>query len=200
MAITQARSQAVEGSPDSSLAIAGAAVAAASLAGALIGVVTSTVWPALANPSSGASWVIGGVVLTAIHAVVLAGVAVLATTGAVRSGLFKYAAFAVALAGLTAQLGGEAVIRIAFEAGNVLFSIAMPLLGIGMILVGIGVLMTRRWSGWRAYAPLACGVYIPLVMVPAFVISHGPSFPALAGFSLIYAVLGLAMRSEAGRG
>ncbi|HEV2218426.1 MAG TPA: hypothetical protein VGV88_12750 [Candidatus Dormibacteraeota bacterium] len=197
MAIAQSRSASETRPQDSLLGAAGIAVAGGSFVGALIAVVTSTAFPGLADPTNRLPWLTGGAVLSLIHLVVLAGVFVMAATGAVRKGAFKYVAFAVALAGLTAQLGGEAVIRFSFEAGNVLFSIAMPLLGIGMILVGIGVLITGRWTGWRAYAPLACGLYIPVVLVPAFAITHGPSFPALAGFGLVYVALGLAMRSEA---
>jgi hypothetical protein len=199
VAITQTRSRSETPSQDSRLASAGGAVAVASFVGLLVGLLTSTAFPKLADPSSGTPFLIGGAVLSVVHAVVLAGVALLATTGAVRSGLLKYVAFATALAGLAAQLAGEAVIRFAFDAGNVFFSIAMPLMGVGMILVGIGVLVTRRWRSWRAFVPLACGVYVPVVLVPAFVIAHGPSFLALAGFSLVYLVLGLAMRAEATR-
>lgn len=197
MAITRSRSASETRPQDSLLGAAGLAIAAGSLVGALIGVVTSTALPSLADPTNRIPWLAGGAVLSLIHLVVLAGVAVMAMTGAVRKGRFKYVAFAVALAGLAAQLGGEAVIRFSFDAGNVLFSIATPLLGIGMILVGIGVLISGRWTGWRAYAPLACGLYVPIVLVPAFAITHGPSFPALAGFGLVYLALGLAMRSEA---
>lgn len=199
MAIAQSQSASETRPQDSLLGAAGIAVAAGSLVGALIAVVTSTALPSLADPTNRVPWLTSGAVLSVIHLIVLAGVTVIAMTGAVRKGTFKYVAFAVALSGLAAQFGGEAVIRFSFDAGNVLFSIAMPLLGIGMILVGVGVLISRRWTGWRAYAPLVCGLYVPIVLVPAFAITHGPSFPALAGFGLVYVTLGLAMRSEAER-
>ena len=198
MDITQSRSGSEVRPHRSPVAAAGTAVAAASVIGTLAGL-SATAWPSLADPSNVLPFLLSGAVLSAIHVVVLVGVAALAGSGAVRRGLFKYLAFGIALAGLTGQLVGEVVIRFAFDAGNVLFSIAMPLMGVGMILVGIGVLVTRRWTGWRAFAPLACGVYIPAVLVPSFAITHGPSFLALAGFSLIYVGLGLAMRSEAER-
>ncbi len=54
-----------------------------------------------------------------------------------------------------------------------------------------------RWTGWRRFAPLACGLFIPLVLFPSF---------ALPGYAMNYSIglcgvcwllLGLALRAEA---
>jgi len=167
-----------------------------SLVGVPIGIATATVAPQLATPGSSAfGW--SGAVLTLAHVAVLFGVATLAATPAARPGWLKRVGFAAALAGLAAQVLGEAVIRFDLNVGNVFFEACMPLMGIGMILVGIAVIRTGAWSGWRRFAPLASGLYIPVVLIPAFAIAQGPSFLALAGFAAVYAVLGLAMLIEA---
>ena len=69
-----------------------------------------------------------------------------------------------------------------------------------MILVGTAVIRTGTSSGWRRFVPLACGIYIPAVLIPAFMIARGPSFLSLAGFSALYALLGLAMYVESSKG
>ena len=91
---------------------------------------------------------------------------------------------------------GESVIRVDFNTGNLFFSAAMPLMGLGMILVGVAVFRGRTWSGWRRFAPLACGLYIPFVLIPSFVIAKGPSFIAITGLMVAYLMLGVAMRVE----
>src|SRR4051794_34944719 len=94
VAITQTRSGSVRQSRGGLLASAGAAVAVASFLGLLIGVLTSTAFPTLADPSSGTPFLMGGALLSAVHAIVLGGVAALATSGAIRTGPLKYVAFA----------------------------------------------------------------------------------------------------------
>ncbi len=134
--------------------------------------------------------------LTLAHVAVLFGVATLAASPAARPGWLKNIGFAAALAGLAAQALGEALIRFDMNLGNVFFTACMPLMGAGMILAGVAVIRTGAWSGWRRFAPLASGLYIPIVLIPAFVIAKGPSFLALAGFAAVYSVLGLAMLLE----
>lgn len=171
------------------------AVGLGSLVGIPIGIATATVAPQLAVPGSTAfGW--SGVVLTLAHLAVLFGVAALAASPAARPGWLKNIGFAATLAGLAAQALGEALIRFDMSLGNVFFTACMPLMGAGMILVGVAVIRTGAWSGWRRFAPLASGLYIPIVLIPAFVIAKGPSFIALAGFAAVYSVLGLAMLIE----
>jgi multisubunit Na+/H+ antiporter MnhG subunit len=74
-----------------------------------------------------------------------------------------------------------------------LYAIAAPLLGAGMVAAGIAVIRAGRWSGWRRYAPLACGLYTFLVLLPAFAVNGGPSFPALATYSVCWLALGVAL-------
>ena len=169
-----------------------------SAVGVLIGLITATLAPQLATPGT-TSFLWSGVVLTLAHIAALYAIGTLAASAAARRGRLKTAGFALALVGLAAQVAGEALIRFDMTLGNYFFSACMPLIGIGMILAGIAIIRTGRWSGWRRFIPLACGLYIPLVLVPAFAIAKGPSFLALAGFGAIFALLGLAMFVEASR-
>ena len=166
-----------------------------SLVAVTIGIATATVSPELAKPGTG-GFALAGVILTLAHLAVLSGIAILAASPAARPGRLKSIGFASALAGLASQTLGEALIRVDMSLGNVFFSACMPLMGIGMIMVGIAVIRTGTWSGWRRFAPISCGLYIPVVLIPAFVIARGPSFVALAGFAAVYALLGLAMYGE----
>jgi len=177
----------------------GLALGIGSLAATLVGVVTAAVAPQLATPGSTA-FALSGVMLTMVHAAALVAVAVLAASPAARRGWLKNVGFAAALAGLAAQILGEALIRFDMNLGNIFFTVCMPLMGIGMILVGTAVIRTGTWSGWRRFVPLACGIYIPAVLIPAFMIARGPSFLSLAGFSALYALLGLAMYVESSKG
>jgi hypothetical protein len=166
-----------------------------SFVGVPIGVATATVAPQLATPGSAAfGW--AGAVLTLAHVAVLFGVAALAASPAARPGWLKRIGFAAALAGLGAQVLGEAIIRFDMNVGNAFFTACMPLMGAGMLLAGIAVIRTGVWSGWRRFSPVACGLYVPAVLIPSFVIAGGPSFLALAGFAAVYALLGLAMFVE----
>ena len=186
----------VSSSAQGSLVREGAtALGLGSLVGVPIGIATATIAPQLATPGSTAfAW--SGAVLTLAHVAALFGVAALATSAAARPGWLKNLGFTAALAGLGAQVAGEALIRFDMNLGNSVFTACMPLMGVGMILVGIAVIRTAAWSGWRRFVPIACGLYIPVVLIPSFVIGNGPNFLALAGFATMYALLGLAMYLE----
>ena len=189
---------AVRSGSSSLLRQGGVALGAGSLVGTAIAVVTSTVAPQWATPGT-TSFGVAGVVLTIIHLASLFAVVTLAASVAARAGWLKNVGFALTLAGQVAQALGESVIRFDMTVGNAFFTVCMPLMGLGMILVGIAVIRTGTWSSWRRFMPIACGLYIPIVLVPAFVIEKGPSFPALAGFGAVYALLGLAMFIESSR-
>jgi hypothetical protein len=90
--------------------------------------------------------------------------------------------------------------------------LALGLLGVtvlGALAAGAAALRARRWPGWRAYAPLAAGLF-PVVCV---LLLHPGLFPRLAGlsfparnalgywlgvpFALSWLALGVALRGEA---
>lgn len=155
----------------------------------------TTLYPPL-QAVHGGLFGISGAILTAGHIGVLLAVAALAWSGVAGRGWFTWLSFAVALPGFALLAVAEGLLRFNFDAGNSLFGTASPLCALGMILVGIAVIRAHKWSSWRRFSPLACGAYIPLVLIPSFIIAKGPSFIALSGWSLTFVALGFAMRGE----
>jgi hypothetical protein len=163
-----------------------------------IGVLTTTVYPQSHEPGTAAfnSW---GAVLTAMHVLLLLGVATLVTTRAAGRGALATAAYVLVLAGLALQATAEAVLRFSFSAGNTLFGIVVPGIAVAMLLLGVAIWRARTWRGWTRLVPFACGAYIPLVLLPAFGASHGVNFLAIAGWQVLFLILGIAMWDEAGQ-
>jgi len=174
--------------------IGGALVIFSALASVIIGGATSTVAPRWHDPSA-AEFNSVGAVLVGLHLLFLAGVATLAGGGIVR-GRLAVAGYAVTMAGLALQVVAEATLRFSFATGSSLFGIVEPLMAVGFIVVGIAVVRNRVWAGWHPVTLLACGLYVPFVLIPAFVLAHGPSFPAITAWQLCFLALGAAMWSE----
>ncbi len=104
---------------------------------------------------------------------------------------------ALTLLGLTVLAVAEVTWMLDMGIADALYTIATVAMTLGLIAVGVAVLKASLWSGWRRFTPLACGLFIPLVLVPSF---------ALPGFAMNYAIgiwgicwllLGLALRTEA---
>jgi hypothetical protein len=172
-------------------------------AGSLLAVpfgVAASFNPALADPRHRLAFVVTGAGLTLSHFLVLAGIGLLAAGPAAGRGRFKAVASVVAIAALTGQAVAEAALRFDFALGISIFSIDTPALGLGMILFGVAVIRARVWAGWHRYTPLAWGIYIPLVLIPSFIVAKGPSFPVLTVMSLLVVGFGVAALRESGRG
>lgn len=55
------------------------------------------------------------------------------------------------------------------------------------------------WTSWHRFAPLGFGLYIPFVMLPTLIASHGESLAALAGYHTCVLLLGVAALLESRR-
>lgn len=53
--------------------------------------------------------------------------------------------------------------------GESVHPISVPLTGVGMLLTGIATPRTGRWTGWRRYAPLVCGIVPFAIELPGFI-------------------------------
>lgn len=103
--------------------------------------------------------------------------------------------------GLGAALLGTAVFTLAHLVAAVvagaddtpLFPIGEVLTAVGMIVLGVAVLRRGRWAGAGRLTPLLCGLYPFVILMPAFAIFGAPNFPAIAGFGIPWALLGLAV-------
>jgi hypothetical protein len=177
---------------------AATALMASAVVGGAVGLATSTFYPTLAKLGT-APFLYSGAILSLAHLAAIAGVAGLATSGAAGRGWLVRVAYVLTFLGLTCQLLGESVIRFDFSLGNTFFSAGTPAMGLGFILVGIAIIRAGRWSGWQRFTALACGVYVPVVLIPAFILAGGVSFPALTVWQLCFLALGIAMRAEPAR-
>lgn len=113
-----------------------------------------------------------------------------------------------AAAGRLGQIGiGGAVLgRLVFLAAEVhalargddetpLLPAAAVLTAVSMVLAGVAVVRSGRWAGWRRLVPLAVGVYPFVLMFPFVAISPEPNLLTLAGWGVLWALLGLALRA-----
>ncbi|MDP9325367.1 MAG: hypothetical protein M3O87_02365 [Candidatus Dormibacteraeota bacterium] len=185
-----------EGGPTGVDRLAAGAVIAMAVVGTIIGTATSTLYPQLADRTS-SLFGLSGAVLTAAHVVLLLGVIGLARTNAAGRGWLAQVAYAVLLIGLAAQAIAEGLLRFNFDAGTAIFGIASPAMALGFVLLGIAVVRAHAWSGWHRFTPLLCGLYVPIVLIPAFIASGGVSFPVITGWQLCFLLLGLSMWGEA---
>lgn len=167
--------------------------------GALIQLISAGVQALSPVPPGSSQFVIRNVIVAISHVPVLIGIIGLARSGAAGSGGW------LAKLGLSITLVGSALL-IAFELillmnvalGELLLGFYTPLTGLGLLLTGIAVLRAGHWQGWQRFAPLICGLYPFLILIPAFAASGGPNFWAIAGWQVPFMLLGLALRSDAG--
>ena len=104
------------------------------------------------------------------HLLWAGGVVAVARAGAAGKGR-------LALVGVTVSLLGFGLLVIAELATLVSMTVAYPLFGVatiaqavGLTTLGVGVVRARRWTGWSRWTLLACGLYIPIVLIPAMLI------------------------------
>lgn len=151
--------------------------------------------PAIATPGR-AAYNGSGVVMTLVDLLLAIGLTGLVLSAAVRPGVLRWVAGALLVAGSFAIVPAEILLRVNFATGNAAFGIAGPVQAVGLILFGIGVIVTGRWTSWRRFAVLAMGLYVPVVMMPALIMSHGDNLAALAGYHLCVVLVGAAYAVE----
>lgn len=162
-----------------------------SLIGALIGITTHFV-PAIADPK-GSLFLWMGVALTVLHVLEVIGNLGFWISGASGRGWLARIGLSITVLGFLVLTAAEATIRFSWEQGNNLFSLAVPFAGLGYILAGIAVIRTRQWTGWHKLTPLINGLYVPFLLLPAFAMTGGPIYLAIAGWSLCRLALGVAL-------
>jgi hypothetical protein len=104
----------------------------------------------------------------------------------------------LAMAGLAAM---EVVSVVARDSGLIGtgYGLATLSAGVFLILAGVAVLRARTWTGPRRYLPLALGGYVFVPLTPAIVAGFTAGQLALAGWMLLFAVLGRAMAAAPDR-
>ena len=129
------------------------------------------------------------------HVLLMAGLVGLAQSHAAGRGW-------VATVGLSLSQLGFAVLVIAeaswlFSAGltEALFGLATLALLIGLTLTGVAVISARRWTGWRRFTPLACGVFLVAVLF-SFALPGYASNYAIGLWGVCWLLFGFALRTE----
>jgi hypothetical protein len=131
------------------------------------------------------------------HLLLIAGVAGVARAGAAGRGRLGLAGLAGTLLGLAVLTVAEIVSLGDTDVAIVLFSAATLLMGLGLLLLGVAVLRARCWTGWHRFTPLACGLFIFLVLLPSFALPEPASNYMIGVWGVCWLLLGLALRAEA---
>ncbi|MBA2277566.1 MAG: hypothetical protein H0W06_07350 [Chloroflexia bacterium] len=133
------------------------------------------------------------------HGLLSVGVLGLARSGAAGGGRLATAGAGVTQLGLAVLVVAEGVSLIDMDVAVVLFSVSTLALAAGPIALGVAVLRTGRWTDWHRFTPLACGLYVPLILMPAFALpGYGPNF-AIGLWGVCWLLTGLSQRAEATR-
>jgi hypothetical protein len=130
------------------------------------------------------------------HLMLLVGVLGLARSRAAGAGLLAGTGLCTAGLGWVLLVAGEIAFGAGSPLGEPLLTAAGPVTGIGMVLAGTAVLRARQWRSWTRFTPLACGLYIFVVLLPGFAIFGLPNYWVVAGWSLCWLALGVALRAE----
>ncbi len=132
------------------------------------------------------------------HLFLIAGVVGVARSGAAGRGRLAAAGLGLTLLALAELTVAEAIWAIAGEEAAVLFySTATLALLLGLILAGVAVFRAGRWSGWHRFTVLATGLFIPLILMPAFSLPGYASNYAIGLWGICWLLVGLALRGQA---
>ena len=134
------------------------------------------------------------------HLLLIASVVGLAQSGAAGRGRLAATGLGLTLLALGELIVAEAIWAIAGEESAVPFySTATLALMLGLILAGVAVLRVGRWGGWHRFTVLATGLFIPLILMPAFGLpGYAPNY-AIGIWGVCWLLIGLALRVEATR-
>ncbi len=133
------------------------------------------------------------------HLLLLAGVIGLARAGVAGRGGLAASGLGLTLLGLAVLTVAEVSWLAGLGATDALYGIATLAMMLGLILAGVAALRAGRWTGWHRFTLLACGLYIPLVMLPSFALPGLAMNYAIGLWGVCWLLLGLALRAEATR-
>jgi hypothetical protein len=130
------------------------------------------------------------------HPLLIAGVIGLARSGAAGRGRLATTGVGLTLLGLVVLTVAEVLSLINMDTAVLFYSAATLLMLLGLILLGIAALRAGRWTGWRRFTPLVCGLFIPVVLLPSFALPGLASNYAIGVWGVCWLMLGLALLVE----
>ena len=165
-----------------------------------VGWLVNGVLSLMISQSSGMVLAIADVFWIGIQSLLLIGVVGLALSGA-APGWFGGISLGIALLGrvdfVLAEIHSLINVLTIGEDTSVLLPLGALTTAVGMTLVGVAVLRAKRWGGWQRFTPLLAGIYPFVAMFPFFVITGEPNVLAIAGWGLLWLLLGYAILSSA---
>ena len=129
----------------------------------------------------------------------------LARSGAIGASRLGQIGGWIALAGMAAIvpcvagfafIASATVDSTAATALNSAIGLASTLAGLGLLLVGIAVVRAGHWHGWHRFAPLVCGLYVFVILIPLLAAFPGLVIWAIGGWNATFILLGLALRGQ----
>lgn len=127
------------------------------------------------------------------HLFLIAGILGLARGDVAGRGSLGRNGVRVTVLGLGILTIAEPTSLIAMDVAIVFYSIATQGMLVGLVLTGIAVLRARRWTGWLRYTPLACGLYILLVLTPTLALPGRASHYAIGFWGVWWILIGYAL-------
>ena len=131
------------------------------------------------------------------HLLLMVGVAGLARSGAAGQGWLATSGPALTLLGLAVLVVAEVTWLAQLAVAETMYGVATLAMMLGLLLTGLVIVRARRWTGWHRFAPLACGLFIPLVLLPSFALPGYAMNYALGLWGICWLLLGFALRAEA---
>ena len=135
--------------------------------------------------------------LNAVALLLLLGVFGLARAGAAGRGGLATGGLGLSILGLVMLTAAEIAWLAGSGAADVLYPVATLALLLGLVLTGVAVLRAGRWGGWHRFTPLACGLYILLVLPLSFALPGLAMHYGLGAWGVCWLLLGVAQLAEA---
>jgi hypothetical protein len=185
------------------------------LVGAIIGVisalVTAFIPPAVSSewysyPYTPRGFLLAQIVFMSNHVLLLVGILGLARSGVAGTELLGRVGLWISVVGMAAltlcEVGAMTLATSSYPSPgtdfmDMAYGVASILIGVGLTLAGLAVVRAGKWTGWRRFVPLICGVAVFIIVIPGV---FGPFLAGrlvLAVWMLMFAALGWALYTQA---